>query len=115
MTRKEIQDKEKEVRDKKEKLQKELEKLTEEEYSLSREKRTLDVEEAEEKIKFLNKNKDVIMKIAPPHSKKNCSDENPINGYMDNGYPYCKRCMLLSLLNGDWVYKVSFDIEFEEI
>lgn len=115
MTREEILKKEKEINETKKNLEKQLKNISEEEYSLAREKRNLDLKEAEEYVEFLKKNKEIILKIAPPHARKDCSDKHPINGYMDNEYPYCKRCMLLSVLNGEWTYKVSFDIEFKEI
>lgn len=74
--------------------------------------------ENNEKLEFYRKNKDVILKIvAPVHTRSGCSDSYHCNDYLDNGYPECKRCMLLRILDEDWEdsYEINFDVTFEEI
>ena len=74
--------------------------------------------ENNEKLEFYRKNKDVILKIvATVHTRSSCSDSYHCNDYLDNGYPECKRCMLLRILDEDWEdsYEINFDVTFEEI
>ena len=46
------------------------------------------------------------------HDRSSCSDENPRNGYSySNNRWYCRKCMLLQMLDGDHGGKFDFDID----
>lgn len=90
-------------------LNKDLEKIEQEEREINR-------RDNEERLQLIRENKDFLLKIvAPKHSRSDCNDSYLRNDYLDNGYPVCKRCMLIAVLNNERDYKINFDINFSEI
>ncbi len=103
---------------KKKKIKEQLSSLEDALNDIEEVEKEIKIQENNEELSYLRKNKDVVLKIvAPTHSRAGCSDDCPNNDYMDNDVPYCKRCFLLRILNDDWEdsYKLTFDVNIEEI
>lgn len=96
----------------------ELANITKRENEIKEERRRIEKEENDKLLEILRENKEIILKILPKnHDRKSCSDEHTTNAYMEGGYPRCARCMLLDILDNDYIddYKVEFDIRIREI
>ena len=109
---------EKELLEYRRKLNDELANISKREKEIEEEKRRIEKEENDNLLAILRENKDIILKILPKnHDRKSCSDEHLANAYMDGKYPRCTRCMLLDILNNEYIddYKIEFDIKIREI
>ena len=109
---------EKELLEYRRKLNDELANILKREKEIEEEKRRIEKEENDKLLEILRENKDVILKILPKnHDRKSCDDNNLSNAYMEGGYPRCTRCMLLDILENDYMddYKIDFSIKISEI
>ena len=70
------------------------------------------------RIQFLRENRHIILSLID-HSKKDCSDEHPINGYAgEECGGGCPKCKLLEILNGCWedgAFDVNFSVDIVSI
>lgn len=86
----------------KEQLVKELERREKEEL----ERQKIDVQN---RSKLLLKHIDVLLALVPRHDTINCSDDNRISAYVDNGCPRCKRCFLIQAKKEGYVDNIVID------
>ena len=109
---------EQELNEYKRKLNDELYDISKREKEIEDEKRRIEKEKNDELLEILREHKDIVLKILPKnHDRKSCSDEHIANAYMEGGYPRCTRCMLLDILDNEYIneYKIIFDVKIREI
>jgi hypothetical protein len=61
-------------------------------------------------------NLSVLLLLAPEHETTNCSDRQPVSGYLDHGVPRCTRCYLLEIRQaGKWPANADLTIHIKEV
>lgn len=95
-------------------LYEKLNKIREEKEKIKQQKIEEKKKETGKKLDYLKEHKDFVLSLIE-HSRTSCSDDHPCNGYdYDKGYPRCKKCFLIEILNGEWENEidVKFDVSF---
>lgn len=101
-----------ELREKKRLLDEQQKQLEEEIQKAEAEARTKAESAVENKLMSMSATEKLWLLSHLMHDRSSCSDENPCNGYSyANNRWYCRKCMLMQMLDGDHGGKFDFDID----
>lgn len=101
-----------ELREKKRLLDEQQKQLEEEIQKAEEEARTKAESAVEDKLMTMSAADKLLLLSHITHDRSSCSDENPCNGYSyANNKWYCRKCMLMQILDGDHGGKFDFDID----
>ncbi len=110
---------EKEIEEQRKAFEKTLESKIEQAKILKKQETDLRQQRSKEFIKFLQDNKDVILKLFQ-HGRTSCDDDHITNGWgsADGGGCRCNKCGLIEILNGydpclnNEILDIDFSVEF---